>query len=314
MQARQKNSVLGVLVADAAALGLHWLYDLQRMHQVVADKNACFLTPNPDHYAGEVGYFAHGGKLAGEQSHYGESYLLNLKHLAAQGKFNTRIFQQEFIATFGPGGSFNGYIDAPTRQSLQNLQGIDLSKESATEASGADDKQIPALTPVSALCAAYPVGELTDTEIENAVRVTNNNDFAVACGLYYAKILQSVINGQSITDSFTGAASLVPDEIKEKITEALNMPTTELDSVATSLGQSCCLETSMPLIAYILSNSASYQQAVEMNILAGGDSCGRSMMLGALAGAFYGIGADTGIPHAWLFQLKRQPDIAALLS
>jgi ADP-ribosylglycohydrolase len=314
MRAQQKNSVLGVLVADAAALGLHWLYDLQRMHQVVADKTPCFLTPNPDHYAGEVGYFAHGGKLAGEQSHYGESYLLNLKHLAAQGKFNTRIFQQKFIATFGPGGSFNGYIDAPTRQSLQNLQGIDLSKEADNEPSGADDKQIPALTPVSALCAAYPAGELTDKVIDSAVRVTNNNDFAVACGLYYSKVLQAVLAGQSIADSFNSASNLAPTEIKEKITEALDMPATDLDAAATFLGQACYLEKTIPLTAYILTNSASYQQAIEMNTLAGGDSCGRAMMLGALAGAFYGIGSDAGIPYSWLLQLKRHQDITALFA
>jgi ADP-ribosylglycohydrolase len=314
MNIQQKNSVLGILVADAAALGLHWLYDLQRMHQVVADNNPCFLTPNQDHYAGEVGYFAHAGKESGEQSHYGESYLLNLKHLAAEGTFNTRIFQQQFINTFGPGGSFRGYIDAPTRQSLQNLQQIDLTDETDTEPSGADDKQIPALTPVSALCASYPAGKLSDEEIEQAIRVTNNNDFAVGCGLYFSKVLLSVLNGQSIADSFNNAAEHAPDEIKDKITEALNMSATELDSVASSLGQSCCLETSMPLSAYILTNSTSYQQAIEMNILAGGDSCGRSMMLGAIAGAHYGIGSDKGIPYSWLFQLKRQQDIATLLS
>lgn len=315
MNLQQKNSILGVLIADAAAMGLHWLYDLERMHQVVAGKDPCFLTPNKEHYAGEVGYFAHGGKLAGEQSHYGESYLLNLKHLVAQGRFDTRLFQQEFIETFGPGGSFNGYIDAPTRQTLQNLQQTNLDEEVADDKpSGADDKQIPALTPVSALCAAYPAGELTDTAIENAIRVTNNNDFAVACGLYYAKVFQAVLDGKSLKDSFTSAASLAPAEIKEKITEALDLPATELDAVATLLGQACYLEKTIPLTSYILVNSSSYRQAIEMNTLAGGDSCGRAMMLGALAGAFYGLESDTGIPYSWLFQLKRQQEIAALLS
>jgi len=312
---QQKNSVLGVLVADAAALGLHWLYDLDRMHQVVADQAPCFLTPSSEHYAGEVGYFAHGGKQAGEQSHYGESYLLNLKHLVVHGKFDTRMFQQEFMATFGPGGSFSGYIDAPTRQTLKNLQQFKLDEAVADDKpSGADDKQVPALTPVSALCAAYPPSKLTDIEIENAICVTNNNDFAVACGLYYAKVFQAILNGQSLADSFTSAAHLAPAEIKETVTEALDMPATDLDAAATFLGQACYLEKTIPLTAYILTNSASYQQAIEMNTLAGGDSCGRAMMLGALAGAFYGIGSDAGIPYSWLLQLKRHQDITALFA
>ena len=314
MNSRQKDSALGVLVADAAALGLHWLYDLERMHQVVADNEPCFFTPNADHYEGQVGYFAHAGKLAGEQSHYGESYLLNLLHLSEQGKFNTQIFQQQFISTFGPGGSYIGYIDSPTRQSLQNLQELASNDDANTAHSGADDHQIPALTPVSALCASYPANELTDAEIENAIRVTNNNDLAVNCGLYFSKILQAVLNGNSIADSFANAAEHAPDEIKENITKALNMPATDLDTAATLFGQVCGLEETMPLTAYILSNSSNYKQAIEMNILAGGDSCGRAVMLGAIAGAHYGLGGEKGIPHAWLFNLIYQEDIASFLN
>ncbi len=315
MNSRQKNSALGVLVADAAALGLHWLYDLERMHQVVATSDPCFLTPNPDHYDGQVGYFAHGGKQAGEQSHYGESYLLNLSHLIKQGAFETRVFQQDFISVFGPGGTFNGYIDKPTRATLENLKLIDFNaaEDLNAEPSGADDHQVPALTPVSALCAFYPVDELSDAVVEKAIRVTNNNDFAVSSGLYFSKVLQAILNGSSVTGSFTDAVAHAPDEIKDKMSEALSMKTIELDSAAGILGQSCDLKDTMPLTAYILSHSSSFKQATEMNVLAGGDSCGRAMMLGAIAGANYGLGGTEGIPHAWLLSLKRQQEVAALL-
>lgn len=314
MNTRQKDSALGVLVADAAALGLHWLYDLERMHNVVADKNPAFLKPNADNYEGKVGYFAHGGKESGELSHYGESYLLNLKHLTKQGSFNTQIFQQEFIAAFGPGGSYIGYIDSPTRQSLQNLQDAAETENSNTTHSGADDHQIPALTPVSALCAYQLSDDLTESDLETAIRVTNNNDLAVNCGLYFSKVLQSVLNGNSITDGFESAADYVPSELTENMGKALTMPATDLESAATLFGQVCGLNETMPLSAYILTHSSNYQEAVEMNILAGGDSCGRAMMLGALAGANYGIGGKKGIPHAWLFKLTKRNAIATMLA
>lgn len=314
MNSRQKDSALGVLVADAAAMGLHWLYDLERMHKVVGTDGPAFFTPNPVHYEGQVGYFAHAGKLAGEQSHYGESYLVNLRHLCEHGKFDTLKFQQDFIACFGPGGSFNGYIDKPTRATLDNLKLIDFNavKDPDAQPSGADDRQVPALTPVSALCAYHSAGELNDTVIENSVRVTNNNDLAVGCGLYFSKVLCAVLKGQSIAESFAAAAEHAPDEIKEKMSEAISMKKVELDSAAGVLGQSCDLKDTMPLCAYILSHSFSFKEAVEMNVLAGGDSCGRAMMLGAIAGAFYGIGTEEGIPYNWLFRLKRQQDIARL--
>lgn len=316
MNSKQKNSVLGVLVADAAALGLHWLYDLERIHQVVGDGDPCFSAPDAKNYEGQVGYFAHADKFAGEQSHYGESYLLNLRHLSEQGSFKTQIFQQDFIATFGPGGSYCGYIDSPTRQSLHNLQAIDLTAEpdSNTKPSGADDHQIPALTPVSALCAYHPAEQLNDTEIEDAIRVTNNNALAVKSGLYFSKVLRAVLDGSSITDSFANTIDHAPDELKEKLSQAINLPTTDLDEAAALFGQVCGLEETMPLSAYILLNGASYQQAIEMNILAGGDSCGRSVLIGAIAGAYYGLGEEDGIPHSWLLRLSSQLDIADILA
>ena len=314
MNSKQKDSSLGVLVADAAALGLHWLYDLERMHQVVADSDPCFLSPSPKNYEGQVGYFAHAGKISGEQSHYGESYLLNLRHLIEQGAFNIKQFQQELIATFGPGGSYNGYIDSPTRQSLQNLQKIDADARANSEPSGADDHQIPALTPVTALCAYHPTDKLTGTEIENAIRVTNNNDLAVNCGLYFSTVFQAVLNGNSIADSFASATEHAPEEIKETMSKALTIQATDINNAAGLFGQACGLIETMPLTAYILSNSTSYKQAIEMNTLAGGDSCGRSIMLGAIAGASYGLGGDHGIPHSWLLRLNSQQEIAEILA
>jgi len=56
----QKDSLLGVFVADAAALG-HKLerHPLYSVHEVVGANSPTFLTPNRDHYDGEFGYFAH---------------------------------------------------------------------------------------------------------------------------------------------------------------------------------------------------------------------------------------------------------------
>lgn len=319
MNITQQNSVLGVLVADAAALGLHWMYDLERLHKVIAknsDQASSFIDPVADHYAGKVGYFAHAGKQAGEQSHYGEAYLLNLGHMVTEGEYQVRKFQQEFIATFGPGGTYSGYIDKPTGITLKNLQNIDFSNDANrnTEATGADDDQIPALTPVAALCAYGLKKESSDTVLETAIRLTNNNNLAVSCGLYFSRILMAVLTGASISDAFSKAAAFIPELIKDSMENALNMEPGELDAVAGIFGQSCGLKNTMPLSAYILKNSHSFKEATELNILAGGDSCGRAIMVGAIAGAHYGIGSAKGIPYSWLLRLKRHEDISALLN
>ena len=81
-------AILGALVADSAALGLHWLYDPARIAEIEAASGLAFLKPDAGNYAGAKGYFAHGGKTSGESTGYGEVCLLALRHLAKHGTFN----------------------------------------------------------------------------------------------------------------------------------------------------------------------------------------------------------------------------------
>jgi len=104
-------------LADAASLGLHWIYDIERLDKVVKAHNnqAVFLPVDKSHYQGEVGYFAHGHKRSGMLTQYGESLRLMIDSMnACDGEFNIESVQQHFKDTFGPGGSYQGYIDKPT--------------------------------------------------------------------------------------------------------------------------------------------------------------------------------------------------------
>lgn len=96
-------AILGGLVADAASLGLHWLYDPNQIAEIEKESDIAFRQPNENDYANVSGFFAHGSKVAGDSSGYGEICLLMLKHLAKHGQFNHMAYQLEFRAFFGPG-------------------------------------------------------------------------------------------------------------------------------------------------------------------------------------------------------------------
>jgi hypothetical protein len=61
---RGKNAIIGALVADAATMGFHWLYSQQRLAELASEVPE-FRSPTAVDFAGNVGYFAHGGKVAG---------------------------------------------------------------------------------------------------------------------------------------------------------------------------------------------------------------------------------------------------------
>ena len=77
----------------------------------------------------------------------------------------------------------------------------------------------------------------------------------------------------------------------------LRFKTAKRHSGTTNLKESECL------IPKPLKHSGSYCDAVERNILAGGDSAGRSILIGAIMGRVHGVATQTGIPLSWVLQL-----------
>jgi len=129
MTSNRKPTIIAALaggwVADAASLGLHWLYNSPRILEV-GGQSPEFLTPSADYFKGGLGYFAHEGKQSGDISHYGAATGVIIDSLlASEGKLDIRDYQQRFRNFFGPGGRWCGYLDNPTRVTLNNLNTIE---------------------------------------------------------------------------------------------------------------------------------------------------------------------------------------------
>lgn len=117
----------GALVADAAAMGFHWMYDQEKIRKLGGDTPEFF-----DPSASSSAYtrsaelestFVHAGKSPGDLTQYGEQLLVIVKALAKNdGKLVQTDYEQEFKSFFGPGGPWVGYIDRPTGRVLFNLE------------------------------------------------------------------------------------------------------------------------------------------------------------------------------------------------
>ncbi len=90
-QTRITSAIAGGWVADAASLGLHWLYESNRILEV-AGQAPEFLTPRADYFGKGFGFFAHGGIQAGDVSHYGAATkVLSDSLLACKSELSVRI-------------------------------------------------------------------------------------------------------------------------------------------------------------------------------------------------------------------------------
>ena len=299
-------AILGALVADSATLGLHWLYDPARIAEIEARKGLVFLPPDAADYAGTKGYFAHGGKMAGESTGYGEVCLLMLQHLAKHGEFRRTEYQIEYRAHFGPGGAFVGYVDSPTRLTLRTL--LPLEPAEFPAASGADDDQFAALAAVPPVVAAHS-GTLAALmkRVEEVVCISNNNELAVAAAQCSAAALFEVLRGVPITQALTGALPFAGNTLRPLLEQALAIPALDSVAAAARFGMACHVAEGLPVVFHIAQHAPDYRGAIEANIRAAGDNCGRAVMLGAIVAAHKAkqSDAESPIPLPWLARYRK---------
>ena len=307
-------AMLGALTADAATLGLHWLYDAERLKILQQQGSLVFRAPDLKNYQGLMGYFAHAGKQVGDLSFYGESCRLMLEHLAKTGgNFERQVFQQEWLAAFGPGGHWVGYADHPTRLTVVRLLSY-AKPEDYPAISGADDDQLPALECIPAIVASQRAGQGRSRDdlirtVQQAVAVTHDHPQARDAATVAAIALDEVLAGTPLPQALSRAAQAAGDVLRPLLTEALALPVLDAPAAAERFGMPCHLHQGLPLLFHIAHRASGFREAVETNTLAGGDSCGRSLMLGALTAAHDAVRSPKesssvlGIPLSWLSQL-----------
>lgn len=307
MLEKNARALLGALTADAASMGLHLIYDTQRLADIASRGEPVFLAPDETNYRDCKSSFVHGARALGSFSHYGECCALMLRQLAeAGGRFQRVTFQSLYRRHFGPGGPYVGYIDKPMRGTLLRLM---PHEDPATypQPSGVDDDQLPALSCLPPIVvAAFRCGRddasLWD-EIEHVVRVTNNNDRAVDAGRAAGMLLVALLRGETRAAAIEAAAARAGAELAARMRAAVEGDALDPVGAAAKFGSACHVDQGLPVICHILARASSYREAIVANILAGGDSCGRSIVLGAA------FGISDVVPLGWMARLNDLSEI-----
>lgn len=297
---KARAAITGALVADAATMGFHWLYDQSRIKDI-AGAAPEFRAPNRADYA-DNGYFAHEGKMPGAPSQYGAQMLVMARSIARSGAYDADEYAAEFRATFGYGGTWIGYIDRPTRATLDAMVIAEAAERPLTGC-GADDAQLPAVSKLPSLVARHYDDEHLADMVESAVRVTNNRDDSVAWGQAIAAMIVAAIRGATPEDAVAagrGRDAMIDGQIETALAMRRKTPS----EVATAFALHCQLEVAFPVICHSIATATDFQGAVRANILAGGDNCGRSIPLGAVLGACF-AGTPAAVPMEWI--LKTDP-------
>jgi len=273
------NALYGALVCDAACLGLHWLYDPVQIESLSHQGELLFRAPDAAVFEGKRGVFVHSARRSGDLSHYGESARI-LGEIVLREPYTVKSHQERFFSVFGPCGSYVGYADRPTKQLVSRMV---LEGDQIPEASGMDDNQMPAFCVLPALIA---VNQDLEGVVQAGEVISTNSDVRDGLEIVH-KCVQLLEAGKSLQLALHESAQSSENRISKLLQQALETDGYLPVDIGEAFGRACYVDHALPVVWHLLKHAEGFEQVVRDNIRCGGDCCGRSMVLGALAGLVF---------------------------
>ncbi|MCE0498250.1 MAG: ADP-ribosylglycohydrolase family protein [Methylacidiphilales bacterium] len=296
---RYAGLLYGALAGDSLALGAHWIYDqaeiAHRWGRVMELEAAA-----PDSY--------HPGKGRGAQTHYGDQTLVLLESLeACCGNFVMDDFARRWRGFWDDSAA---YRDHATKETLAHLQeGLGLTR------AGSDSTELGGAARIAPLLAALR-NEDAPTIIAAAraqTALTHATPAAVDAAEFIARTVFLLMRGVTVSSALPMAATLPYKALRA---EDLLRRAQETGALSTAkaveqLGASCPLDKALPSVfAILLRHGDNFEEALVENVMAGGDSAARGLVLGTILGAAHGRRA---IPARWSEPLAARTKVDAFL-
>ncbi|KAK9844004.1 hypothetical protein WJX81_001682 [Elliptochloris bilobata] len=298
---------MGAFLADAATVGLHGLQDPEEVVALLAERDEegmpeFFHPPaNPQYQVAR-----------GEQSAYAYEVLPLLHTLMATGRFRPGRFADDALQFFS---GTRGPVNAGPRAWLARWLGADAPPidQGLDRASAGvpGDERANALVKVPLLVARYAATGQLAAAVEAAVRVQQASDAAVAAALAFAAVLERmIVVGDSVQAAVEWAAraDALPPAGRAAAADALaaHAAVDHTEAVAGWGRGDGASEALRGGLHAALAAGGSFRAGVRAGICAGGDSCSRAHVTGALLAAAAG---EDALPKAWRRKAVKYLDI-----
>jgi ADP-ribosylglycohydrolase len=285
--------VLASFVADALALGVHWIYNTH-----VIDKKwgrvEDYIKPQRPTY--------HPSKDRGEFTHYGDQTLLLLQAVADNSGFGLRGFAQRWQTFFQ---SYSGYFDGATKQTLENF-----AAGKALAEAGSHSEDLAGASRIAPLAYYYRKDlQAFLISARDQTALTHNNPTVVESAEFFGRVTWRVLNGESPTAALMQAVEQGFDRepFSKWIENGLNSAAKDTRQAILDFGQMCEIQAAFPSVIHLIAKyENNLRDGLVENVMAGGDSAGRGLLVGMILGAHGGWDA---IPPKWLTELKARPEI-----
>ena len=279
---RARDAILGSFVADAAATGLHWIYDQAEVRRLGGDEPE-FQPPERNQY--------HSKRKVRDFTHYGDHALVALESLVERGGLDADDYRDRCIALFSDPG-YEGYVDHATKDLIE-------------AGKGADDNQAGCFAKLPVMVARYLEDPEFEARIEEAVRVTHENTQAVRYGVSAACAIQAAIRGGTAAEAV--ASVCAQSRAVSAMVEKVSASDADMVAFALATGQNCPVPNAFPVALHTALHARDFKDAVRASIWSGGDTSGRLYVTAAIRGA------TDGVPEDWAARLAGRAEIEGLI-
>ena len=298
MREKTNAMVLASLAADSLALGVHWIYNTN-----VIDKKfgrvETYLKPERPTY--------HPTKARGEFTHYGDQTMILLESVSKCDGFDLNDFAQRWQNFFK---NYDGYFDGATKATLENIKSGKLPTEA-----GSSSDDLAGAARIAPLVNVYrddPEKLVASAAAQTAF--THNNFQVIKSAEFFSIVARLILEGTSPMASIERAQKekFKADPFSEWIEMGLQSVDQDTRQSIKNFGQMCETAAAFPGVIHLIAKYENdLKQALVENVMAGGDSAGRGLIVGMLLGAHLGMEA---IPQNWLTDMKAYPQIADMFA
>jgi len=263
----------GAFYGDAYALGGHWVYDCEEIEN--ADLNMQGFNNPMTSY--------HNDKKAGEFTHYGDQMLWLLESIALEKEFRLADFASRW-KTYTQ--NYQGYVDEASKHTLESL---DAGKGVLGCGSSSHDLSVVGRF----MPLIYRYQNEFDMMMENVklhTVFTHMNKELVQTAAYFNEVIMGLSIGGELESLLLENAKHYDEKLQHWVTLGSKSLHLETNEAIKELGQSCSVDGGFPSVIHLLLRySGDFNGAMKANVLAGGDSAARGLLVGALLGAQGGM-------------------------
>jgi len=281
-----KKYLYASLIANAASLGYHWVYNPEYLEQLSKKKSLLFQVQNKDEFEeGKPSYYVYPHHKVGDVTTQGMFMIWLYEAMKDNPLFSKTDYENLIFNHIKPGGDYIGYVESYGKLLVLDKLNIELKLNSLEQ-----EKKDDHLVGFIPYLVTKELGLSLDKAYELTRLFTNKMEY-----LDFFKMFDYIfeeIHKRELKYVLKDAVKLAPIGFTNKLAHAIEMDNTQ-EFIKNYAGISCHIQYSIPLIFHLLTHSNSYENLIEWNTKIGGASSDRGLLLGAI------MSQISPIPESW---------------